>query len=135
MNKSNITKLISMLVLVAMLFVTTASVSASETTDEKTLILGDTEVIICNTHNWSDEKCAKIAEAVVNNGSSQSARGLLCLFGHKMEYTTTTAITHKVYATSPRCLQSTYNVGACSRCDHTESTLISEKYIVCCPVD
>ncbi len=59
--------------------------------------------------------------------------GLTCtLFGHKLESTPITKITHKARTTSPRCLQKKYTYETCTRCDYEKSTLISQKYIVCC---
>ncbi len=59
--------------------------------------------------------------------------GLTCtLFGHKLESTTTSVITHKVRTTVPRCQKKTYNYEACTRCDYENSTLLSTTYIDCC---
>lgn len=69
------------------------------------------------------------------NGSDDGATayGLTCtLFGHKIETTTVTAVTHKVRTTSPRCLSEIYDVDNCTRCDYTKSTKIDAVYIVCC---
>ena len=62
-----------------------------------------------------------------------STYGLMCtLFGHKLETSTTSSITHKVNASDPRCLKKTYNSSVCTRCDYTETTLIKQEYISCC---
>lgn len=59
--------------------------------------------------------------------------GLMCtLFGHKLESELVTVVTHKAKATAPRCLQQKYNEEACTRCDYTNSTLVSSTYISCC---
>ena len=62
-----------------------------------------------------------------------STYGITCtLFGHKIEGTIVSAVTHKVSSTSPRCLEKTYNYEACTRCDYENAQLISSMYIVCC---
>ena len=69
------------------------------------------------------------------NGEDERATtyGLTCtLFGHKIETTSVTAVTHKVLSTSPRCRRDTYSVDNCTRCDYTKSNLISSEYISCC---
>ena len=59
--------------------------------------------------------------------------GLTCtLFGHKIEATSVSTITHKVRSTSPKCLKNTYAYEACTRCDYETSTLTRSEYIVCC---
>jgi hypothetical protein len=65
--------------------------------------------------------------------NDSSAYGLTCtLFGHKIESTAVSTITHKVRATSPRCLKRTYDYEACTRCDYEASDLMKSEYIVCC---
>lgn len=69
------------------------------------------------------------------NGEDDDATtyGLTCtLFGHKIETTSVTTVTHKVLSTSPRCRRDTYSVDNCTRCDYTKSTLKASSYIVCC---
>lgn len=59
--------------------------------------------------------------------------GLTCtLFGHKLETSSASTITHKARATDPRCLHNTYTVETCTRCDYSTSTLKSSVYISCC---
>ena len=40
-------------------------------------------------------------------------------------------VTVEVYATSPRCVEETYEVSLCSRCDYTTKTLLSSSRITC----
>ncbi len=57
---------------------------------------------------------------------------ILCtLFGHKLTETTTTVITHNVYANAPRCLREDYNLSVCSRCDYVNQELIASHRIYC----
>ena len=58
---------------------------------------------------------------------------ILCdLLGHKFDTGTVSTITHKVRATDPRCLREIFNYEICSRCDHSNYTLIDATYISCC---
>lgn len=63
--------------------------------------------------------------------------GLLCtLFGHKYgEESGVDVITHKVRTSAPRCRRERYLVKICTRCEDMVSTLMSQDYIFCCPVD
>lgn len=86
--------------------------------------------------NLSEEFKTK-ATAYFLNGAPENegiaTYGITCsLFGHKLQSTTTTTITHKARATTPRCLKRTYDYSACTRCDYEASTLLSSSYIVCC---
>lgn len=92
--------------------------------------------IYIENENISEETEAKII-AFYTNGSeekdSSGTYGLTCtLLGHKIESSTVTTITHKARSTSPRCLQKTYDYESCTRCDYETSTLMGQKYIVCC---
>ena len=72
-----------------------------------------------------------IGEPATNDDTSTF--GLTCtLLGHKLESSTVGVITHKVRATSPRCLKKVYDYEACTRCDYETSDLMSKTYIVCC---
>ena len=76
------------------------------------------------------EKYFATGEPAANNNVTY---GLTCtLFGHKIEGTAISTITHKVRATSPRCKKQTYNYEECTRCDYETSTLMSTEYIACC---
>ena len=106
-------------------------VSAKNTTNENTGV----EIIIHD--EVSEETKAKIekyfadGEPAEDNGIT--TYGLTCtLLGHKIESVAVSTINHKVSATSPRCLEKTYNYKECTRCDYEEATLICSEYIVCC---
>ena len=106
-------------------------VSAKNETNNK----NDIQIII--NDEVSAETKDKIQRYFANGAHEKdeaiSTYGLTCtLFGHKLESCTVSAITHKVSATSPRCVKKTYNYEACSRCDYENSELIATEYIVCC---
>lgn len=95
----------------------------------------DVTIIIHNEDISEETKEKLIAfysdpEAQANNATTY---GLTCtLFGHDIESSMTTVITHKVRATTPRCQQKKYNYESCTRCDYENSTLLSTAYIDCC---
>ena len=87
--------------------------------------------------NLSEEFKAKATAYFLNGGSEvddeAATYGLTCtLFGHKIETTTTYLYTHKVRATSPRCLKEVYAYDTCTRCDYQNSVLLSSSYFSCC---
>lgn len=86
--------------------------------------------------NISKETEAKIIAFYSNGGEEKegvATYGLTCtLFGHKLESSAVTTITHKVRSSSPRCLKKIYNYESCTRCDYENSTLASQVYITCC---
>ena len=106
-------------------------VSAKNTTNENT----DIEIII--NDEVSEETREKIERYFANGAPAEntgvSTYGLTCtLLGHKIECTSVYTIEHKVRATSPRCLQKTYDYEECTRCDYEKATLVCSEYIGCC---
>lgn len=126
------TKRICSFVLAAAILFCIFSVPAKAT---ETTVDTHIEIYIEN-QEISEETKARILEyySVENPADDGVATcGITCtLFGHKLETSTITQITHKVRATSPRCLKKTYNYSACTRCDHETSTLLKSEYIICC---
>lgn len=108
----------------------TLPVSAKNESNENTNI----EIIIHD--EVSAETKAKIERFFANGEPSEdnvSTYGLTCtLLGHKIESTVVSTITHKVSATSPRCLKKIYDYEACTRCDYEAYELAKSTYIVCC---
>lgn len=95
----------------------------------------DVEIIIEN-ENISAETKTKIEKYYStenHNDDGATTYGLTCtLFGHKLETSCVTAITHKARATAPRCLEKVYEYEACTRCDYEASDLLGSSYIFCC---
>lgn len=109
------------------------SAYAEDTSENKTVVtIGQTDFIFEN--NTSNDFQNSFIESYTNNCEDETtAYGLTCtLFGHKLESAVVSTITHKVNSTDPRCLQEYYNHEACSRCDYSNSTLISQSFISCC---
>ncbi|MBE6800255.1 MAG: hypothetical protein E7529_03525 [Ruminococcaceae bacterium] len=92
--------------------------------------------IYIENEDISEETKEKIIAFYTNGGEEQegvATYGLTCtLFGHKLESTTVSTVTHKVRSTAPRCLEKIYDYEACTRCDYEESTLKVQEYIYCC---
>lgn len=53
------------------------------------------------------------------------------LFGHDIQSSTVSVVTHNVSPVSPKCLRQTYSVDTCSKCDYYSEELISSVYIIC----
>lgn len=129
-------KLIALILAFASVFSLATFSASAESADENTIVIirGNTEYIfeagVSEDHiNSFIESC----ENEAHNDEEVSTYGILCtLFGHKLESSTTKTVEHKVASTSPRCLQKTYKVESCTRCDYSTKTLASSKYIVCC---
>ena len=92
--------------------------------------------IIIHNENISEETKEKLIAFYSDPGShddTAATYGLTCtLFGHKLENTVLTTVTHKVRTTTPRCQEKTYTYEACTRCDYENSTLVGTTYIYCC---
>lgn len=103
---------------------------------EEAVVENNDIVIIIHNEDISEETKAKIIAFYSDPEShddTATTYGLTCtLFGHKLESTTTSVITHKVRTTAPRCQQKRYDYESCTRCDYTNSTLINSTYINCC---
>lgn len=128
--KKLIALIMVMVSLFCVMFVSAGAEGVSE--DTVTIVVNETEFIFAaDTTEEFREKA--IAHYFDGEDDSVATYGLMCtLFGHKITSSVVAAVTHKVSATSPRCLQERYNVETCSRCDYTNSTKIDAKYIVCC---
>lgn len=127
-------KIIALVLVVVSLFSVMSISAYAEDTNENavTITINDIEFVF-DADTSEEFRNKAIAHYFNHNDNSTSTYGLTCtLFGHKLESSVITAITHKAKATDPRCLQETYNVETCSRCDYTNSTLLDATYISCC---
>lgn len=97
--------------------------------------IGNVEVFFDENTPFSQTQRELIAYYLAGENSSQaSVDNLICtLFGHDYVYDTVIAVTHKVMPTPPRCLQETYLMGVCSRCEDITGEVTSSEYIDCCP--
>lgn len=95
--------------------------------------ISESITIIFNDETSIEAKEKIIAHFTGNNSSVVEPKGLTCtILGHNLETGSTETITHKVRTTSPRCLKEIYSYELCSRCDYSEYSLVSSKYIACC---
>lgn len=127
-------KIIALILVVISLFCVISVSAGAEGASEDTVTVTVNEVEFIFDADTTEEFREKAIEHYLNGEDDNTTTyGLMCtLFGHKTESSVITAVTHKVSATSPRCLRETYNVETCSRCDYTKSTKISSEYISCC---
>lgn len=121
------------MVMVSLFCVMSVSVGA-EGLDEGTVTVTVDETVFIFDAETTEEFRDKFIEDYFNGeDDGATAYGLMCtLFGHKIETTSVTAVTHKVRTTAPRCRRDTYSVDNCTRCDYTKSTLSRSVYIACC---
>ena len=97
-----------------------------------TVTVNDIEFVF-DADTTEEFRSKTIAHYFGHGNDGTDSYGLTCtLFGHKLENSITTAITHKASATDPRCLRQMFNTEVCTRCDYTNSTLINTAYISCC---
>ncbi len=127
-------KIIALIMVVVSLFSVLSISVYAEDASENTVTDTVNEIEFIFDANTSEEyRNNFIAHYFNENDEDVATYGLMCtLFGHKLESSIITAITHKVRTTSPRCLRETYDTEACTRCDYTNATLIDTAYIGCC---
>ncbi len=121
------------LVLVSVFSVMSISVYAEDASAETVVVTVDNTDFIFNSNTSEDFRSKFIADYLNPVDDGAEAYGLTCtLFGHKLETSVSTVITHKVYSSDPRCVKKYYNVETCTRCDYTNSSLINSTIISCC---
>ena len=127
-------RIISLIMAVVSLFCVMSVSAGAQGVDEGTVTVTVNETVFIFDADTTEEFRDKFIENYFNGeDDGATAYGLTCtLFGHKIETTSVTTVTHKAKATSPRCLREIYDVDNCTRCDYTKSTLIASGYIVCC---
>ncbi len=127
-------KKIIALILVVVSVLGVMSISAyAEDANENTVTVKVNETVFIFDADTTEDFRNKFITHYFNHDDGAIAYGLTCtLFGHKIESSVVTTITHKAKATDPRCLRETYNTETCSRCDYTNATMIGSAYISCC---
>lgn len=117
-------------VLVLLIAMSCIAVFAQDTTHDKS---NDIEIIFEIDSVFTDSQKQNIIKHFTGeDGHTASVKGILCLFGHNLTTERVQYITHRYYASIPRCLQETYDVSTCSRCDYTSSTFVSSRRVPCC---
>ena len=99
---------------------------------------GNVDVIFDENTQFSETERMDIVALLVSdnlyeyNGNIAHPENIICtIFGHNYTTEVVIAITHNVRDTQPTCLEETYEVSICSRCDNIQSELIGTKYIYC----
>ena len=126
-------KIIALILVVASVF-SVMSISAyaeDENANSVTVVANGVEFIF--EADTSEEFRNEFITDYFGGDDEASTYGLTCtLFGHDIETSIVTTVTHKERATAPRCLEKTYEVENCTRCDYSNSVLIYSRYISCC---
>lgn len=127
-------KIIALILVVVSVFCVMSISAYAEDANENTVTVTVNDVeFIFDADTSEDFRNKAIAHYFNHDNDGAETYGLTCtLFGHKIQSSVVTTITHKVLSTSPRCLQERYNTETCSRCDYTNATLLGSTYIVCC---
>ena len=128
-------RFVTVVILVTLTVCATFGVSA-DTNASNTYQIENVIVIFEENSQLSLEQQEIIAQQLVNPEYGVSQANLICnIFGHKNTTEGVTTITHKVSATSPRCLQENFTLTLCSRCNESTVERNSLFYITCCPED
>lgn len=127
-------KIIALILVFVFAFSTMSITACAEESKENTVTVTVNGVeFVFDANTTEDFRNKFIAHYFSHNDENAATYGLTCtLLGHKLESSIARTITHKARATAPRCLQETYNIEVCTRCDYTNSTLLSRAYISCC---
>ena len=128
-------KKILTIILCAVLAINCTAFTMSDSTYE--YIVDDSHITIefSSASVLSTEKQRQIADQMVYGDDDASTYAWCWLTGHNYVTEAVTAVEHKVYTLSPRCIQRIYSIETCTKCDHFEETLIATTSIACCPED
>lgn len=128
-------KITIILMVVVLTVCSTFGVSADGVTGNAYQIENVTVIFYADSQ-LSNEQQEAIANMLVNPEYGVAQANLICnIFGHKNATEGVSTITHKVSATSPRCLEEFFTITICSRCDETIVERNAAVYIFCCPED
>ena len=122
--------------LLTILMICTFSVSALAATEENYVYnIGSVTVIFDENDTWDASTREAIAHRLAyGDDTAISTYNLLCnMFGHKYETKGVTTVTHCVLDEAPRCLEETFNLSLCTRCNDQVTERTGYCYIFCCP--
>jgi len=74
-----------------------------------------------------------IADSIAYNTPVPQTYSLCWLLGHDYYIHTVSATYHEKSEYDPRCLLEIYDVKKCNNCDYANPTLVTSRYISCCP--
>ena len=131
--KKQIKRLMLVVMLITLAIFSTLGVSADINTGN-TYRIENVTVIFDVDSQLSAEQQENIAQLLVNPENGVAKANLICnIFGHKNTTEGVSTITHKVSATSPRCLEELFTITTCSRCNESTVERNAYYYISCCP--
>lgn len=127
-------KIIALIMVVVSIFsVMSVSVYAEDVNEDTITVTVKETVFVFDANTSEDFRNKFIAHYFNENDEDVATYGLMCtLFGHKLESSVIKVVTHKAKATDPRCLREYFDTEACTRCDYTNTELLSAAYISCC---
>ena len=111
------------------------SITSASTGAYSQIELSEVTIIFSENTVFSETEKALIIDALKGSYQAENnlKRNVLCtIFGHKYSDEIVTAITHKVNANRPRCLETVNKVNVCSRCSDVQIEQIAYSYIDCC---
>lgn len=126
-------KIIALVMSVILVFsVMSVSVYAEDTAENIVVSVNGVDFIF--DADTSEDFRNKFIENYFNpDEDGAEAYGLTCtLLGHNIETSSSVVITHNARTSAPRCLQETYSVDTCTRCNYSNATLLKSVYISCC---
>lgn len=124
-------------IIMAVIITICATIGVSADTNAGNIYQTENVTVVFDADSqFSIEQQELIANLLVNPEYGVAKANLICnIFGHKNSQEGVTTITHKVSATSPRCLQELFTITMCSRCEETTVERNAYYYISCCPED
>lgn len=126
----------TIIVITTLLLICTFSISSFAITEETYVYnFGATTVIFDENDTWDASTREAVAHRLVYGDDDTSATyNLWCnMFGHKYETKGVTTVTHCAQESQPRCLEETFDVSLCSRCQNQVIERTGYCYIYCCP--
>ena len=120
--------------LFAIMLCTAMCINVSASNDYYTYTVGNKTIIFNSDTAFNAETREYVVNYLMHGKPQSTTYGLVCtLLGHSYETSLVTTITHCASDTNPRCLEETYKVQICKRCDHDITELVNVCYISCCP--
>ncbi len=93
---------------------------------------GNTTFIFLEDSVFDESERLAIVQTLSDESQTVEPCGLACLFGHNYESEVIVSVTHRVSDTAPRCLEETFKIQMCTRCNKTITERIGFRYISCC---
>ncbi len=122
-----------LVVLFAFLLALLMCVSAfAENENEFVYQRGNITIYFDSSTTFNAEQREAFVDILTGTNNQPSPCGLACLFGHKYEIASVTTVTHQVNSVQPKCLEETFELKQCTRCNKQVVERMGYMYIVCC---